>query len=140
MARGIGVKLKVEGLDEVLARARKIGGTAPKHTAAAVYLEAEEIHAEGMRQTPKSASGGWLRNTAYVTAPESLTYPVCEIGYSAEYAPYVHEIEEPVNWTTPGTGAKFLERPFLAAAMGMAQRIADYLAGKLAEESTRAAK
>jgi len=33
-------------------------------------------------------------------------------GNIAPYNARVHELEPPVNWTTPGTGGKFIENPF----------------------------
>ena len=35
---------------------------------------------------------------------------VARVGYTAKYAPYVHEMPSSFNYTKPGTGPKFLEK------------------------------
>ena len=35
---------------------------------------------------------------------------LARIGYTAKYAAWVHGMPNDVNWTTPGTGNKFLEK------------------------------
>lgn len=51
---------------------------------------------------------GNLRKSQYATVYGSEHEVGVEIGYTAAYAPYVHEIDK--NYLTPGTGWKFLER------------------------------
>jgi len=113
MARGLGVSVKFEGVDKMLRKLEKHGEAAMRAGAAGVYLAAEEVMTAAVRVTPKSKHGGWLRNTKYVTEPEHLEKPQSELGFSAQYAPYVHERFTATNWTTAGTGPKFLERPLL---------------------------
>ncbi len=36
--------------------------------------------------------------------------PVARVGYTAEYAPFVHEMPESNNFTKPDTGPKFLQK------------------------------
>lgn len=60
---------------------------------------------------------GDLRKSWYSKlAPErsTPTKTVLEAGFSANYAAFVHEMVDgywpnPTNWTTPGSGAKYLE-------------------------------
>ena len=56
---------------------------------------------------------GELRRSIYIKrATESnLTVEVGSSGAIAPYNVYVHEIPK-VNYTTPGTGYKYIERPF----------------------------
>jgi len=50
----------------------------------------------------------WSVNSVYVGKN-----PVVVMGFSAEYAVYVHENMEPaVNWGRPGSGPKFFEAAF----------------------------
>jgi len=57
-----------------------------------------------------------LRDSAYVMVDRRPRRTVIEIGFKAEHAPFVHEWPSTVNWTTPGTGSKFLERPYFTKA------------------------
>ena len=46
------------------------------------------------------------------------------MGYYTRYAIYVHEmVGAAINWSTPGTGAKFLQRPFEKRLKGMKKRM-----------------
>jgi len=66
---------------------------------------------------------GDLRRSGTVPEPEiSRNQIVQEVGFggaAAPYAVFIHEIPDPlpsgrpVNWTTEGTGHKYLERPTL---------------------------
>jgi|PlaIllAssembly_1097288.scaffolds.fasta_scaffold87391_4 hypothetical protein len=53
---------------------------------------------------------GNLRGSAYVIPLDSPLGPAVEIGYTAFYAPYVHEMPFSYHFTKTGTGPKFLER------------------------------
>ena len=49
------------------------------------------------------------------TVKATHSKPYAKIVSKGNIAPYnirVHELEPPVNWTTPGTSGKFLEVPF----------------------------
>ena len=73
----------------------------------AVYLEANNIMADAIEKAPKDI--GTLRSSGYVTLPEGD--PIVEMGFggpAADYAVTVHE-ELFKNYTTPGTGPKYLE-------------------------------
>lgn len=56
---------------------------------------------------------GDLEASAYVNRFWENGNPYVEVGYRAPYALRLHE-ELFDNYTTPGTGPKFLERPYLA--------------------------
>jgi hypothetical protein len=55
---------------------------------------------------------GFLRmSSTIVEYPENKKDVILGgVGYTAEYAAYVHEMPETNNFTTEGTGPKFLER------------------------------
>lgn len=61
---------------------------------------------------------GILRSTAHVKPPVIAgNQVVVEFGFGGPAAPYafrVHELPESSNWTTPGTGPKYLEKPIRA--------------------------
>ena len=38
---------------------------------------------------------------------------IARVGYTAKYAPFVHEMPATFNYSKPGTGPKFLERPII---------------------------
>jgi hypothetical protein len=63
------------------------------------------VKAESVDITP--AEFGNLRNSAGSKPIGPLSVAVY---YTQSYAPYVHEMPEHNNYTTPGTGPKFLER------------------------------
>lgn len=54
---------------------------------------------------------GFLRLSSFTTdIDQNGRVQVGRVGYDSTYAPYVHEMPETNNFTTPGTGPKFLER------------------------------
>lgn len=55
---------------------------------------------------------GFLRISSYIVENPKMEgkLVIGRVGYSAAYAAFVHEMPESNNFTTPGTGPKFLER------------------------------
>jgi hypothetical protein len=53
---------------------------------------------------------GNLAGSAYVQPASSSQGPAVEVGYTAAYAPFVHEMPSSFNFTKAGTGPKFLEK------------------------------
>lgn len=71
-----------------------------------------------VKRYPSDPAPGELRQSGYV---DHDTHPDgSEVGFSAPYAYIVHELGiefykgYDINWSTPGTGAKYLEKPFVA--------------------------
>lgn len=60
--------------------------------------------------TPKDEED--LRDSGYAGVFQGPEGPMLEVGYQTDYALRLHE-ELFENYTTPGTGPKYLERPFL---------------------------
>ena len=57
----------------------------------------------------KYTGPGNLRRSQKVEKPEIRHGEIfCEAGFDADYAAKVHEMPSSTNWTTPGTGPKFL--------------------------------
>ena len=76
---------------------------------------------------------GALMNTGKVFLPvEDATSITVDLGYgdeSVDYALIVHEELQspkgnPINWTRPGSGPKYLQNPFDAKSDQLAPRIA----------------
>jgi hypothetical protein len=92
----------------------------------ALYIEATKIMAKSVPITPFDK--GFLRGSAFVTLPEpEVNKILVELGYggfASTYALKVHEaIDSATNWKEPGTGSKYLEKPFDAAQSGMSRRL-----------------
>jgi hypothetical protein len=93
---------------------------------------------EAIKITPVAKKhGGTLRGSRYVSPPrKGDKSPEVDLGFGTKYAIYVHEMDENVNWSRPGSGPKFLERPMLSAKSGYVNRLAkrtqaNYSAGVL---------
>lgn len=95
----------ISGIDEVLHRLRielfKLESISLKGLRAAALV----VKNESVRLTPVDTSN--LRNSAYTETFQSTGTSGVEIGYTADYAPYVHERIELSH--APPTQAKFLE-------------------------------
>lgn len=99
---------KVKGLDDVLKNLSKEvqgieGRTEKGLKAAGLFIQAESIE-----RTP--VKFGVLANSSFVSTAMALAGPVLRVGYTALYAPFVHESPETNNFTKIGTGPKFLEK------------------------------
>jgi len=53
---------------------------------------------------------GVLVNSSFTKEVIGGRQPIVAVGYTAEYAPFVHEMPATNNFTKPGSGPKFLER------------------------------
>jgi hypothetical protein len=89
---------------------------------AAVYQKGVKIMGESALICPVSPHGGALLRSRYVSPPRrDRRGPIVRIGYGTYYAWHVHEMTNSnVNWTKPGSGPKYLERPIYAAMTGYA--------------------
>jgi hypothetical protein len=101
--------MAVTGLKEVLTNLsteiRKIEG----RTAAGLHEAGIFVQGESMEITPQKT--GVLNNSAFTNQPEiKNTGPSVTVGYTATYAPFVHEMPTTFNYTKPGTGPKFLQK------------------------------
>lgn len=103
-------RLKVLGEKDVLFNLNKEiqkieGGTKKGLRAAGIFVQGQAIEI-----TPVSLGGGPLSNSSFVSLGEVGGRSVVRIGYTKEYAPFVHEMPESNNFTKTGTGPKFLEK------------------------------
>lgn len=70
-------------------------------------LRAAALHVKGVSVKRTPVKFGHLRGSAYVEVDDSPRGPIATIGYTAYYAPFVHEINR--NYVASGTGWKFLQ-------------------------------
>ena len=91
----------------------------------ALFDEATAIMNKSIPITPLDK--GDLRRSAYVARPKmeggNATVEMGYGGFASAYALAVHEMSPMSNFQEPGTGPKYLERPFDAAKRGQATRI-----------------
>jgi hypothetical protein len=107
------LKITLEGRKKLEAKMAKARRDVKSSVNRAVAEVGEDLLAKTMPKTPLSDHmGGELRGTGYVDHPRPGT---ALVGFGARYAGFVHEMgvavypeRAPINWTTPGTGAKFL--------------------------------
>ena len=95
----------LKGIDNVLRNLNKEIKGIENRTQAGVTAAALKVKAESMKLTPVDT--GNLKASAYVNFPAIKNIPSAEIGYTASYAVFVHEINN--NYIAPGTQWKFLE-------------------------------
>lgn len=134
----------VRGAEELIKKLKAIAAKFPDRVASAIYIEAQEIMTESKRRVPVARDGGVLRASGQVSQPvrnwRHISVLLSYGGAAEAYALAVHEhlsehsppswvkAEESgkgINWTTPGTGPKFLEGPINEAQPTLAQKIAD---------------
>lgn len=105
------IYIKIEG--NLARNSRKFKTAFPQQVAAAFTTSAWLILGDSLPITPMR--DGILRSTQHVKPPVITRDEVkVEFGYGGPAAPYawrVHELPESSNWTTPGTGPKYLEGP-----------------------------
>jgi hypothetical protein len=108
--------------------AKRVQADAAKWQLAAIsalFDESVSIINKSVRITPFDT--GDLRRSAFVTKPKLVGNSAeVELGYgglASKYALAVHEMPKSTNWSEPGTGPKYLERPFDAAKRGQAKRL-----------------
>lgn len=69
--------------------------------------------AKSKKITPKDK--GALRKSGFWRIEKKPRGPQVRVGYNDPKAPFVHEMPAEFNYTTPGTGPKFLEKVIRAS-------------------------
>lgn len=126
------IEFKITGLAGLITDVE--GAPALMHTlvAAALYQFAEEVMADSKQVVPVLT--GALMNTGKVEAPvDDGRLITVMLGYGDEstpYALYVHEELQspsgnPINWTRPGSGPKYLSNPLQAKQDELPGRVRD---------------
>lgn len=96
----------VRGLENVLKNLRKTINSIVNSSDKAMMKVALRIEADSNEYVPKKF--GVLVNSSFATFHKIRRK--AEVGYAANYVGYVHEMPEDYNFTSPGTGPKFLQR------------------------------
>jgi len=112
---------KITGDKELATRLAQINARLPRAIDDALHEEAMGLEAESAPLSPVSGiAGDRLRDSTQINQiPKGYS-----VGYYTEYAIYVHEmVGAAIKWTTPGTGAKYLQRPFEKRLKGMTDRL-----------------
>lgn len=127
------MRMRIEG-GELLDRALKVAGRdARRHMGFALFAEGNRIMEDSKQVVPVDT--GTLRNSGTVMPPQVSGGGVSvELGYGGlarDYALVIHEAPREWNWSKPGTGPKYLERPVLAAARGLPRRLAGLIRGRI---------
>lgn len=99
----------VNGLQNVLRNLNTAIGQIEGGTRVGMQKVGILIKSESMEMVPHDK--GVLIDSAFYNTAETTTGPVVRIGYTAAYAPSVHEMPEDYNYSKAGTGPKFLEKP-----------------------------
>lgn len=104
----------IEVKTKLLEHSRKYVKDAPKAFGKVFTTTAWVIIGKAIPITPMK--DGHLRDSNFVEEPEINNHQVVVNfgfgGVASRYAWRVHELPERSNWTTPGTGPKYLEKPF----------------------------
>ena len=139
----------IDGLKEL---AERLASALHERVIPAVTQElsafAEEVMADSKQIVPVSPQGGNLLTSGHVDAPVTegsvVTVALGYGGPAAPYALYVHEaLEGPheinpnwswakkghIDWTRPGSGPKYLERPYDAKKESLPERLAKAVEG-----------
>ena len=144
------LEFSVDGLDSVLSRIDSVAAAIPPAVTDAYRGFAADLMDESQRRVPFRF--GDLHDSAFVDPPESdgstLSLTLGYRGY--EYAIYVHEAlegarppspnwswtkkaarGEPIEWTTQGTGPKYLEGPANEMESQLPGRVCDAVSSAL---------
>lgn len=81
------------------------------------------IKGKALPLTPADTSV--LRQSIFVSNPNDENE--ITIGYTAKYAPYVHEMPESNNFSTPGTSSGFLSKAVMSSTNDIGRIIANRL-------------
>jgi hypothetical protein len=124
-------RFQIEGLEVVLDLNKKLPEKIGEKAAKLFNAFAVEVMAEAKRLCPydplkgkhhkKYANSEHLRDTGWIRKAESKTKPTTWMGFSAPHAYLIHEDihgaagaqQEATKYSTSGTKAKYLEKPFL---------------------------
>jgi len=132
----------LKGVKEMERTLKEIARQFPDRVAAAIYTEAQIVMTESKRRCPVAPGGGTLRASGKVHEPvrrgRNISVMMSYGGAASAYAIAVHETPSDydppswrmmydqggeIDWTSEGTGPKFLEGPINEAMPEMAARI-----------------
>lgn len=102
--------IKVVGTDKVLRNLAKANKQLTRALSAGIIDSTTFIERESNKIAPKDS--GFMREQSSFTTDVNKKGSILigRVGYDAMYAPFVHEMPESNNFTTSGSGPKFLEK------------------------------
>mgnify|MGYP003152151646 CR=1 FL=1 len=111
---------EIKGDKQLVKELSKLNKKMPGAIDFALKKEAYLLEADAVPITPHARiEGGNLKNSTEIKQiPTGYS-----VGFYAPYAIYVHEMTGPVNWSKPGTGPKFLQKPFEKRLKGLTERL-----------------
>lgn len=113
------MKISVDGRKSLTAKLKNSRRDVKSNLDRERKRSAEHLLGVSLAVTPMSAgeNRGELRRSGFVD--HALLRDTSVVGFSDPKSAYVHEMGEtvyperaPIDWTTPGTGARFLSGPF----------------------------
>jgi hypothetical protein len=113
---------KFEGTEKVLANINLEVNRIKGRTKRGMALLGIKVQEKTLPITPYDE--GNLFGSIDQVVGETFMGPHVTIYFDAIYAPYVHEMTGEINWTTSGTGAKFLEKGLTMASKEALQILA----------------
>lgn len=132
----------MKGADDMIRTLKNFAAKFPDKVGAALYKEGQAIMTESKRRCPVAADGGTLRASGQVAKPvrsgNGISVTLSYGGAADAYAIAVHETpseHDPpswqamyddggsIQWTSAGTGPKFLENPINEALSGIGERL-----------------
>ena len=102
------LRMAVTGLNDVIKNLKREMGEIEGGTVQGLRKVGLFVENESNEIVPQDK--GVLINSSFSNADIVNGVPVARIGYTAKYAPIVHEMPTSFNYTKPGTGPKFLEK------------------------------
>lgn len=99
----------LKGMGNISKRLRLEMDRSARDIESGMMLAVAHVKGESMEVVP--VEYGVLANSAFTDTEINANFVTGRVGYTVEYAPYVHEMPSTYNFTKPGTGPKFLEKP-----------------------------
>lgn len=117
------LEIELLGVAEVQLELARLAANAKPLAAQALYLEAERIMAQSKTEVPVGDTGN-LRSSGNVLPPSIDADGVeVKLGYGGAAEAYAVVQHENLTYRHTVGGPKFLERPLMDAARGMAERL-----------------
>ncbi len=115
------MSIKIRGEKAVLKNLNRAivkieGNTTKGMLAAGLFVEGESNEIVPQRL-------GGLINSSFTSVGRLAKRIIVRVGYTVNYAPFVHEMPETNNFTKPGTGPKFLWKAVTTNSMKILQII-----------------
>jgi hypothetical protein len=103
----------VEGLEQVLYNIDREINAMRGRTLLGMTKALNHLHRETETSRPLvPRDTNKMAQSWYIFPARGGVNPIVTAGYTAYYAPYVHEKTDALNWTRPGSGAKWLQIHF----------------------------